>query len=82
MHFHIKLILSLRKMKIHLLFLEKVLTISALTQTPRHTYEGKEFYFLSCCCKGSGELTPSCHSPEHTARLEGMKYPQTQHIFM
>lgn len=82
MHFHIKLILSLRKMKTQSLFMQKELTVSS-SSINASVYLGRErmFMFFTSCfwhCTGSEEPKPSCPSPGHIARLEGMSYPQTR----
>lgn len=82
MHFHIKLILSLRKMKTQSLFMQKELTVSS-SSINASVYLGRERMFMFFTsffwhCTRSEEPKPSCPSLGHIARLEGMSYPQTR----
>lgn len=61
MHFHIKLILFLRKMKSQLLFMQKNVDYFQLCHKCHGLPgKGKDFHFFCCCYIELGELRPSC----------------------
>lgn len=85
MHFHIKLILFLNKMKTQPLFMQKELTISSFSVNASVYLERDSFSFISSFFFSFFLVflalhrvwNPSCSSPGHLERMEGMNFPQT-----